>query len=548
MGWSGASLEKQFDVVIIGAGSAGCVLANRLTSDPQRRVLLLEAGGWDWNPLISVPIGARMLFKYGAYQWGDVAEPDPGLSERRLGVPHGKIIGGTSSINYMAHIRGHPADFDRWAAQGATGWSYREVLPYFKECETWERGENVWRGGRGELGSQEARVADPLYGAWFEVIRSLGYEITSDFNGEKPEGFGVAQYSVRDGRRSSSACAFLHPALGRRNLNVRTRATAIRLLFQGRRAIGVEYASRGRCLKAYAAERTVLCLGSINTPHLLMLSGVGPADHLRDIGIMPIIDLPVGRNLEDHLAFEMHWTRPQPGPFHRALRLDRVALSMVRAYMLGSGPATRLPGAIMGFIKSQAGAIQPDLQLLLLMVPSTADFWFPGIKRPYVDGAAIRVQLLGQQSRGEIWLRSADPKRRPLIHYHSLSAPQDLQILRHGFNQAWAISNAPQLSDFRRALVQPQRELKSEAEIDCFIRASAMPQYHPACTCRMGNGDNAVVDPQLNVRGIDGLSVVDASVMPSLVSANPNVTIMMMAAKAAHMLGTASQVKAHENR
>jgi choline dehydrogenase-like flavoprotein len=511
------------------------VLANRLSQDSACRVLLLEAGGWDWNPLIAAPLAARLVTALNLHNWDDVSEPDPGLNGHTNLVPHGKVIGGTSSINYMAHTRGHPNDYARWVAQGATGWSYDEVLPFFKACETWEWGADAWRGGEGELGVQEGKANEPIYDAWFQAARSQGYELTPDFNGQKPEGIGKNQYTVRDGKRASSARMFLRPALKRPNLTVRTRTHVTKLLFEGTRVTGVEFQTRQGRETARSLERTVLCLGAINTPHLLMLSGIGPANHLRTMGVKPLVDLPVGGNLEDHLGFAIFWSRKETGTFHRLLRIDRVGLAMLQAYFLGTGPATSPPGVLMGYVKTEPHLPQPDIELLLQLPPANADYWFPGYKEAYEDGFGVRAYLTGQQSRGEILLRSADPKDRPRIFYNSLSAPGDLAKLREAYKRAWALGSSAELAPYRSRFTFPGTELSSDGEIDAFIRENARQQYHPGATCRMGAGENAVLNPDLSVRGVEGLNVVDASAMPSLVSGNPNVVIMMMAARAASL-------------
>ncbi len=528
-------MKDDFDIIIVGAGTAGCVLANRLSQNDKVNVLLLEAGGWDWNPLIAIPVGARKIAQYKLYDWNDQSDPDPGLNDRPMAIPHGKVIGGGGSINYMAHTRGHPRDYDRWEEQGAAGWSYRDVLPIFQACENWERGRDAWRGDAGPVRVEEAQTGDPVYGAWFTSLRQQGFNVVQDYNGEHPEGFGLAQYAAGGGRRSSTAASYLRPALARPNLTVRTRAHATRVLFRGSRAVGVEYVRNGRLETAGCGERLVLCAGAINTPHLLMLSGIGPADHLKAFDIDPRVDLPVGKGLEDHLGIATMWERKTPSAFFQSLRLDRIAINMLRAYFLKEGPASRIPGVLLGFVKSKSELHQPDLELFLNLMPGNADVWFPGVIKPYQDGFGIRTQLVSQKSRGEVLLRSSDPRARPRVRYNSLSHSEDIVALREGFRISWNLGSSAALDPFRGRLMSPDRELASDGEIDSYIRATAMQLYHPACTCKIGRGDDAVVGPDLGVRGLEGLFVADASVMPHLVSANPNAAITMIAAKAAAM-------------
>jgi len=527
--------REHFDYVIIGAGSAGCVLTDRL-SQGGARVLLLEAGGSDFNPLISIPIGMGKLHQYKLYDWRETSEPEPNLMGRRMQVARGKVLGGSSSINIMAYTRGNPRDYDRWADNGARGWSYAEVLPYFRSCETWQDGADPWRGGDGPLGTQWAKTVDPIYQSWIEAGKSLGHPATPDYNGARPEGFGRGQYTIRDGRRSSTARAFLAPARRRRNVVVATRAFATKILIERGRAVGVAYMQGGRARTAYADREVIVSAGAINTPHLLMLSGIGDAAHLKASGVTPLVDLPVGKNLQDHLGISINWRRLSPGPFRDAMRLDRLAVSMALAYFTGTGAATVVPGGLHAFIRSAPAVAYADIEFMFHTVPAGAGLWFPGIAPAYDDGYGIRPALMRPQSRGDVTLRSADPRERPIIRFNALSAPKDLTVLREGYKRALEVGEAHAMRPYRGVRVDPDQDLNTDAAIDDYIRRTAITMLHPVGTCKMGGDDSAVVNPDLTVRGVGGLRVVDGSVMPDLVSAHINAAIIMIAEKASHMI------------
>jgi 4-pyridoxate dehydrogenase len=542
------SVKTGYDYVIVGGGSAGCVLANRLSEDGAASVLLLEAGGRDLNPLIHIPLGMGKMHEYDMFNWGYHTEPEPNMNGRRIEAMRGKVLGGSSSINVMAYTRGNRGDYDRWAQKGARGWSYADVLPYFKRCETWQGGGDPWRGGAGPVGTEFAKTRDPLYDAWLEAAKAAGFPVTDDYNGRQQEGFGRGQYTIRDGYRSSAATAYLKPARSRKNLDIETGAHATRVLMQGTRATGVEYIKGVReTVRVAAAREVILAGGAFNTPPLLMLSGIGPAEHLRAMDIAPVVDLPVGKNLQDHLAVIIFFERLDESAFRREMRFDRMAISMIRAYCFGTGPGTVVPGGLHAFVKTRPELAVPDIEFMFRGAPADTHLWFPLIRPAYVDGYGIRPTLLHPDSRGEILLRSTDPREPPRIVYNFFSAPDDLPRLREGFKRARDVAYQQPLAPYRGREVSPGEKVTSDAEIDAFIRRTAITAHHPCGTCAMGIGPEAVTDPQLRVRGVERLRVVDASVMPDLVSAHINACVLMIAEKASDLIREKPPLPAEED-
>ena len=527
------------DYVIIGAGSAGCTLAYRLSAQTDVRVLVLEAGGWDRDPWIHIPIAWVRMLQNRAHDWHYDCEPEENVANRPVECARGRVVGGSSSTNAMAHVRGNRGDYDRWAARGLPGWDYASALPYFKQQESWSGGEDAYRGGNGPIGTQPCAYQDPLVESFAEAGRTAGFGWTDDYNGAEQQGFGRMQMTIRGGRRSSAATAYLKPAIRRGRVEVVVRAQATRLVFEGTRCVGVEYRHRGET-KIARATREVICAGGvINSPQLLMLSGIGAPDALAAQGIATRVALRgVGQNLQDHMSATLIYARSAPGPFQAAMRMDRIARSVIEAHLFGTGFAADVPGGITAFLKSESSVPVPDIQFLFTAAPFAAKPWFPGWRKPFQDGFACRAVLLHPESRGAVRLASADPLAAPRIHQNFLSTDADWQRLRQGVRMAREALNQPVMRPFIGRELAPGAARVSDTEIDAHIRNTAITVHHPLGTCAMGPDSDsmAVVDGALRVRGVEGLRVVDASVMPDLVSGNINAAVMMIAERAADLI------------
>ena len=528
-----AEQAGQYDYVIVGAGSAGCVLANRLSASGAS-VLVLEAGGPDKSWLIHVPLGVGKIWHSPDFNWSYTSDPEPNLDGREVFHPRGKVLGGSSSINMMAYVRGHRGDYDRWRQKGLSGWSYADVLPYFRRAETFEDPTNPFHGTDGPLTIQTSKVDDPLIDIFLKAAVSAGYELTEDYNGAKQEGFARLQVNVRNGKRCSAAVAYLHPAIAAGRVRVETGALVTGVVLEGNRATGVRYLKDGRGHTVHAGAEVILSGGSINTPQVMMLSGIGPAQHLSEHGIATVLDRPgVGGNLQDHPSIGIEYSYAVPSAFHRNLRLDRLAFDMVRARLFGTGRAALAPSSATAFVRSRPEAEIPDLQLFFRPVSYNAREWLPVIMPPAPETFTFRACHLRPESRGTIRLRSADPAAKVRIRNDFLSTETDRRALRDAFRLVRTLAHQSDFDAVRGPESLPGPEVETDDEIDAFVRENLGTIYHPIGTCRMGSDDDSIVDPDLRVRGIESLRVVDASVMPDLVGGNINAAVIMIAEKAA---------------
>ena len=523
----------EHDYIIVGGGSAGAVLANRLSEDGSASVLLLEAGVPDGALMMTIPAGVYRVWHDPKLNWNYQSTPQPQLKGRRIPVPRGKTLGGSSSINSMVYLRGHPADYDSWAARGLESWSFAHCLPYFRKSETSDRGASLYRGGEGPLQVQRGRLASPIFDGFIAAAAGAGHATPEDLNGPDPLGIGRMDATKTGGRRCSTAVAYLHPARGRPNLQIRTGAMVEQIVFEGNRAVGVRVHQAGKRFSLRARREILLCGGAINSPQLLMLSGVGPADHLRALGIKVVADSPlVGGNLQDHLDFSFSVAMKEP--VSHAWMGSALGKARVGAQWLlnETGPGASNIWEVGGFARAFPETRLPAVQYHLgpMRMEGKAG------KIRLSNGFTLAMAQLRQRSTGRLSLASAAPDMAPRIDFRFLSNPADIVEIREGIKMTREILERPELRRFGTLETWPGEGARSDAAIEAAIRESIATEFHPSCTCRMGVEANSVVDEALKVRGVQNLRVVDASVLPDVVGANLNATVIMIAEKAADLI------------
>ncbi|WP_353412078.1 choline dehydrogenase [Arenicella sp. 4NH20-0111] len=526
--------DQQFDYIIVGAGSAGCVLANRLTEDPTVQVLLLESGGNDGSLFIRMPTALSYPLNTAKYNWSYLTEPEPFINNRRLDCHRGKVLGGSSSINGMVYVRGHAKDFDEWESLGAKNWSFADCLPYFKKSEDWLEGQDEYRGTGGPISVNLGnKMQNPLYRAFVEAGVEAGYTATDDYNGHTQEGFGAMQMSVKNGVRCSTSLGYLRAAKKRSNLTVKTKVLVEKVLLEGKRAVGIRCQSGKKTISYRARGEVIVSAGAIGSPHLLQLSGIGPKDVLDQAGIEVKHALPgVGQNLQDHLEFYFQYRCKQPITLNGKLGPLSKLLIGARWFFFKTGLGASNHFESCAFIRSKAGVEWPDLQYHFLPAAMRYD------GRVAFDGHGFQVHIGHNKPKSKGWIKalSADPKHKPSIQFNYLQEQEDIEGFRACVRLTREILNQPAFDQYRDGEIQPGEQVASDEQIDEFVRSNVESAYHPSCACKMGEDEMAVVDSETKVHGIAGLRVVDSSIFPSITNGNLNAPTIMLAERAADLI------------